>query len=285
MYQCRFGKRTMPLWLTELSKLVPSIAPALAYAAATFGFFHWLDKKASPAAKKAFTRWLQPVPYDQKAIVRAGLELFDRLYTTPLLSVSAFLRSSLFTTIMFCIFLYEFTDPRMLNDIPLVDNVVPLLLGLLINILSDYVSLFVVRRWLSAGVAKIRILLVGPAIGLIVVVLFQLMRDLIFLALSTIVQPSWTVVFNPIVVVAVISMHFQIGHEWFGTTLSAFVVHLWLPLLVLSIGLLKGLNYFRSGAVWTQWFLTKGRDHPLDAAGYVAAIIVFVTTVTLQRIF
>jgi hypothetical protein len=46
----------MPGWLTELFKLLGLSTP-LAYAAAVYGFFHFLDKKASGAAKQAMSNW------------------------------------------------------------------------------------------------------------------------------------------------------------------------------------------------------------------------------------
>jgi hypothetical protein len=274
----------MPPWLTELLKLLADklafITPAL-YAAATFGFFHWLDKKASSAAKNAFIDWLQPVAYDQRAIVRAGLELFDRLYTTPLLSVTAFLRSSAFTTLVFCIFLYEFSDIDSFNEVDASQTVITFGPSFVINILSDYVSLFVVRRWLIAGSDKVRTLLIGPAVGIIVVLLFQFARDVTtILALSS--YRDW--IFDIRLIGNLLLIHLTLP-QWFGTTISALIVHLWLPLLVLCIALLKTMNYFRRAVGWTQWFIKQGRQHPLDAVGYVAAMIAFVITIALQRLF
>jgi len=85
----------MPSWLVELTKLVPSLAIPGAYGAAAFGLFHWLDKKASGQAKRAISEWLKPLPYDRAAVGAAVVELFDRIYTSPLLSFRAFGRSML----------------------------------------------------------------------------------------------------------------------------------------------------------------------------------------------
>jgi hypothetical protein len=53
----------MPGWLTEALKLLGFTAP-FAYAAAVYGVFHFLDKKASGQAKKAIAtvaaQWIWP---------------------------------------------------------------------------------------------------------------------------------------------------------------------------------------------------------------------------------
>ena len=66
--------------------------------------------------------------------------------------------------------------------------------------------------------------------------------------------------------------------------LAAFVVHLWLPLFAVCVVFLRALNYLRLAVGGVQWFVKKGREHPLDAIGYVAAGLVFVITVAIQRI-
>jgi hypothetical protein len=73
----------MPVWPTEVLKLLGFTTPFI-YAAATYGFFRWLDKKASGPAKKAISGWLVPRQYDRTGIASAILELFDRVYTQPL---------------------------------------------------------------------------------------------------------------------------------------------------------------------------------------------------------
>jgi hypothetical protein len=56
---------------------------------------------------------------------------------------------------------------------------------------------------------------------------------------------------------------------------AAFVVHLWLPLFALCIMIVKVFNWFRLAVSKTQWLFRGGKEHPLDAVGYVAAILVF----------
>jgi hypothetical protein len=52
-------------------------------------------------------------------------------------------------------------------------------------------------------------------------------------------------------------------------------VHLWLSLPALCIVLRRVLNWHRLGVGVAQWFFKDGKDHPLDAIGYVAAALVF----------
>jgi hypothetical protein len=70
----------------------------------------------------------------------------------------------------------------------------------------------------------------------------------------------------------------------FALSLSegALLVHLWLPLFAISVVLLKGLNYFLLAAKTAQWFLKRGKDHPLEAVGFVAAPLVFIGATAVQ---
>jgi hypothetical protein len=63
----------MPSWLSEILKLTGFTTPFV-YAAAVYGFFHYVDKKASAQAKKAISAWLQPKEYDKTAVADAIVE-------------------------------------------------------------------------------------------------------------------------------------------------------------------------------------------------------------------
>ena len=78
---------------------------------------------------------------------------------------------------------------------------------------------------------------------------------------------------------------FIIRPDWWTFFFGAMVVYLWLPLLALAAGAAKTLNYFRLAVGWAQWFLKQGQNHPLEAIGYVAAIIVFTATVVSRLLF
>src|SRR5687768_8246694 len=70
------------------------------YAASVYGFFFYLDRKASPQAKKTISSWINSayIAKEQSSVV--AVEIFDRIYTKPLWGWRAVARSFLFTTIV-----------------------------------------------------------------------------------------------------------------------------------------------------------------------------------------
>jgi hypothetical protein len=56
---------------------------------------------------------------------------------------------------------------------------------------------------------------------------------------------------------------------------SALVVHSWLLLFAFGVVVVQLLNYFRSATRGVTWFLKRGREHPLEAVGFVGAMAVF----------
>jgi hypothetical protein len=77
-------------------------------------------------------------------------------------------------------------------------------------------------------------------------------------------------------------LQFNTHHIYGAMTISALIVHLWLPLFAACIIILKIANYFLLATQQTQWFLRRGKEHPLDALGFVAAAIVFLIAVSIQ---
>ena len=74
------------------------------YAAAAYGVFVWLDNETSDQAKAALASTMRLKDYDGKRIASALVEVFDRLYTVPLLHWRAMSRSALFTIIITAVF-------------------------------------------------------------------------------------------------------------------------------------------------------------------------------------
>src|SRR5262245_36530760 len=62
----------------------------------------------------------------------------------------------------------------------------------------------------------------------------------------------------------------------------ASLVHLWLPLFLIGALLNSGLRAFFRTAGLAQRFIKHGDEHPFDAIGIVAAILVFVVTMIWQ---
>jgi uncharacterized membrane protein YkvI len=254
------------------------------YAVAAYSFFHLLDENASVAAKTAITDWLLRRKYNHIQFGEATVAMFDRIYGPHLLSFKAFGRSALISSVLFAVALYEFhradqsslitvwpMDPRWISFV--------LVLCLGTNILSDYASLFIVRRLLIFGqVRPLRAALIGPAFGVLIVIAFLLLRN----SISSFVQmPDLSHVVDWDSIQADLDMNWR-ESEWRGMSLFALVVHLWLPLFVLCGALLKCLNYFRHVVGLTQWFLKGGKAHPLNAIGYVAGALVMIATTAMH---
>src|ERR1700730_3311239 len=92
--------------MEELLKLLGFTTP-LIYATAAYAFFHWLDENASDEAKAALARTMRFKDYKKEQVASALVEVFDRIYTYPLLRWPAFGRSLLFTTVVSAIWVFE----------------------------------------------------------------------------------------------------------------------------------------------------------------------------------
>jgi hypothetical protein len=256
----------MPYLLEAIWGLIQQLQlpTAVVYATSTYGFFHYLDTQASAQAKKAISGWFKPLEYDKAAVAAAVVEIFDRLYTRPLLGWRAALRSAALTMIITAIFLYEVAGFLVSRDF--------MVALFLTNIVTDYISLFIVRRYLLvAGNRPVFALVVGPVLGMCVVTLFTVARQLGLF--------YW----DP----APYDLSEELG--WMLDTyfyrmmfLSGLAVHLWLPLLGFGLLCVTGLNYLMRAIGGMQWFLKRGNDHPLDAVGWVLAAIVFVGTAVIR---
>jgi hypothetical protein len=69
-----------------------------------------------------------------------------------------------------------------------------------------------------------------------------------------------------------------------AANIAALLVHLWLPFFALCVGVLKGMNYLLLATKQVQWFIKRGKDHPLDALGFVATPLVFFGAVAVQML-
>ncbi|MEH2548161.1 hypothetical protein V1283_004806 [Bradyrhizobium sp. AZCC 2262] len=67
--------------------------------------------------------------------------------------------------------------------------------------------------------------------------------------------------------------------------LPALAVFTWLPLFALGIMTARLLTPLSWIVGRTQWFLKEGKEHPLKAIGYVAAVAAFICTGTARTVF
>lgn len=268
------------------------------YAAFTYWLFHWLDKKASAKAKRTFSKWLEPKDYRKEAMSLAILEAFDRIYTRPLLHWRGFLRSTLVTIGVTIVAVYEFFPfalygnalthmgqvfgPAFLNATfsqLLKQNLV----AIGTNIVSDFCGLLVIRRLLIRGKNRpVLMLFLGPVGGTLLIFIIFIIRDYCMSHMTFQISHPWASITN---FVLYDTFLLSSRPDWWTFFFGAMVVYLWLPLLALAASAAQALNYFRLAVGWARWFLKRGQDHPLEAIGYVAAIIVFTLTVVSRLLF
>jgi hypothetical protein len=251
------------------------------YSAAAYWLFRWLDENASDEAKAALASTMKLSKYRDEQVAAALVEVFDRLYTYPLMSLRAFLRSTCFTLIVTTIYLLEFSD--IVSAIQMViltrTNLIFIAVGVfysemfVTNILTDYISLFAIRRSLvNYGSKPIFALSIGILLGAIIINVGTLLRS----------------VFGYL---AVIGPHFDwylAYFEWLShatVSISAMMVFAWLPLFAFGILMIRALAPFAWVVIHARWLLKDGKEHPLKAIGCVAAIFVFAIAAGRQLIF
>lgn len=252
------------------------LATPFAYAAAIYGLFHFVDKKASGKAKLAVSRWLKSnEEYSRDRVGQALVEGFDRIYGTPLLSFRSLLRSAAISIVITVIVLVEFpgvyglliafaqsVKPEYFPDVA-IEVAKVILFALFLNVLSDYISLFAVRFWLKKAANKpYAALLAAPLVGAIII--------------SGIFYIQW------VAMGGLLSNSLAMMSGWKAYLITstniyaALIVHLWLPLFAIGVALIRLLSTTRWAASNLQWFLKQGQHHPFEAIGYVVAVLVFV---------
>jgi hypothetical protein len=246
------------------------LATPFGLAWATYLIFHRADSKASEPLKEAISGWLRRQPYqrtDWQSVI-VGM-MFDRLYTYPLIRPRAILRSLIISMMVFVAFI-SISSPAL--SVPTVLIIAPYLASV---ILSDYLSLFVVRRCLLfSNDYPMMSLLLSFFFGSIVIVFaffcgFEIQRYFI-------VRPIYVVI---------LSNHLMPIPYWIGRgtaglpilnlVIPALLVHFWLPLFAAGAFTIRFLYRFAQAAVWAQWALKQGNRHPLEAIGFVAAAFIF----------
>jgi hypothetical protein len=251
------------------------------FAAATYYFFNWLDRNASTQATQAISGWVRGQPYKRIDMRLAITAAFDRLYTSPLFRVKAFLRSATLSSIVWLAFLAIWAPVHLQlvrsgTPIPILITNYSTTLGSVI--LSDYISLFVVWRCLiiAAGHPIGAILLAGAIGSVVIIIIFILLGASLLvedLFLINLVRPS-----APRLTLGIlVGYTIKIGGV-FGTVFPALVVHFWLPLFAIGALGVRFLYPIFRAIEWAQWFLKQGNQHPLRAIGVVAAVLVFAGT-------
>jgi hypothetical protein len=160
-------------------------------------------------------------------------------------------------------------------------------------ILTDYVSLFFVRRFLEfAQRYPICAALFSSVVGLVLVAIGMFiwnfigllaesphMHDLEFVGFL----PSWGAIIKLLQLAPSVSAKYFGSHPLSSTMTSALIIHLWLPLFALSSLAVKLIFWIFRAVEKAQWFLKQGDAHPLKAIGIVATIIVFGNAMTVKE--
>jgi hypothetical protein len=269
--------------MASISEYVGLGVPVM-FAGVAYGLFHWLDEKASDEAKAALGKWSRSISYDRNAAAAAIVELFDRIYGSPLSSWRSLARSSAITATLTLTYAVLYTP--MFGGPGVTIRATPLYVTLpatlIFNILTDYISLFIVRQFLQIRERSQFLILVGGAFaGMFTILFFYFLRDAIIAFIGSIrwgqsIGATWRLLIG--------GWRLEYRALWTGqgiavlhslVILPALVTHIWLLLLAVAVALVRASRYFFLSVEKVQWVLKKGDEHPLEAAGYVAAVVVF----------
>jgi hypothetical protein len=276
------------------------------YAAGIYKLFSWFDQDASDGAKGALAKTMTLRDYDKKQVADALVEVFDRLYSYPLFSFRAFFRSMLFTVVITAIYAFEFLPAMdylrlLLSKIPVLSGFViaptgfvessllpalqwgAILYGMIFstNVLTDYLSLFVIRPWLArCGVAPVFALITAALFGFIIVNTGAMLRAGVLIGYILYLAAGQSDS------AAAIASDWLYRSWWLmlPTVIPALAVFAWLPLFAVGILAIRALTPLSWLVEKTRWALKDGEEHPLKAIGYVAALIVFIVAATLREL-
>jgi len=227
--------------MEELAKQLGYNTAPFIYAGMAYGLFHWLDENASDEAKAALARTMRFKDYMNEQVASALVEVFDRIYTYPLLRWRAFCRSLLFTTVVSAIFLFEVLRPAVMRINQDIGTnwalwLVIFLALLLFNAFSDYLSLFVIRPLLvRSGTKPVIGLALGAMSGTAIVIASNALRIALVsghgvFVVSLIEFVQFVMPWGPDVLLRLI-------YAW-----PALAVFVWLPLFALGILIVRLLT-------------------------------------------
>ena len=265
-------------------------------AAATYAVFAWLDNNASDEATKVISSWLHGRSHNKLDLGNLIINAFDRIYTSPLLTLRAFRRSAAISTSAWLL-LYlvplifsqlwnrgedwnKLINFRGMQLLPLLFT--GLVVAFFLIVLTDYISLFFVRRFLWLAQAyPIRASTISSIIGLIVVALsYCVFLVLALLTMYYLVPYVSNFCLDPFSMYDIVGKIKPVTQPmllagFIVIMRPAFIIHLWLPLFALSSLIVQLIFWIFRAVEWAQWFLKQGDAHPLKAIGIVATIIVF----------
>jgi hypothetical protein len=164
--------------MTLFLKLLGFTAP-FTYAAVVYGLFLFLERNASPAARRTVSDWVKGEPYTKEHVANIAVYVFDRLYTYPLLRWRPIVRTAVLSIVLTVVIIYTNIPVFWLFVRRRPEELLPHL-GFFVfkNVVSDYCSLFVVRQWLLIGAkSPLLALATGPVVGALVVCAVYMILD------------------------------------------------------------------------------------------------------------
>jgi hypothetical protein len=254
------------------------LATPFAYAASVYGAFAWLENDATENAKSALAGAMRLREFDGNQVGLAIVEVFDLLYTRPLLGLRALFRSILFTVVVTAVYSYEhlpqtFSKAVFGSDDPtdLHNPYRAFLVGMLLtNAVTDHVSLFAIRKWLAGwGASPVLGMLFGAFIGLFIVGVGFALRAMLTEALSGFAMLDFDVFKG------------YLNVSYYGILPGA-LVFVWLPLFAFGILAIRAVAPLSWVVTRVQWASKSANEHPLRAVGCVAAGTVFVAAAGWQ---
>jgi hypothetical protein len=236
------------------------------------GYFWWLDRKAAAQAKRTITDWFAGASYKKADVSRVIVDVFDLLYTRPLWGWRAMLRSAFISLILTIVIAEQFYPTwAMVWRVPELWYFTTR--QFCQNIVSDYFSLFFIRRWLvMAGKRPLFALVSAPLVGAIIVAGCYALIDVGTYSI-------WMGEFHWRYFLEDVFMWDRLiryeGMRW-SLLVPAFAVHLWMPLFALGVLVAQFINSVRMAGRFSQWFFAQGKAHPLRSIGYIAGAATFV---------
>jgi hypothetical protein len=245
-----------------------------AAAAAMYLLFLFLDKKASSEATTAVAAWIQNEKYKRLDLTSAVVSSFDALYGQRLFSFQALFRSASLS--IASVLIYHFMlDVSLRTEFRfLAKFVVPLV------IVSDYISLFAIKACLIRAKSNQLVLTVLALILASVAISLTVFSFYLWIWLDQmhLIHEPRKLHF----ILEYVGISFSALPGMFNQVAPALFVHLWLPLFLLAGILNKAINQFFRATGVTQWFLKHGSEHPFEAIGITASVIVFVLAAIIK---
>jgi hypothetical protein len=252
--------------------------------------FTYIDKNASGPANQALSQWIGGQHYQKSDLTSAVVGAFDALYSYPLFKLKAFIRSLAISTIAF-VFVYFIRFQDVISHWQQLGKDIDIIITFLAcTVISDYISLFIIRKILCLDYLSIILtLFMAIAMAALIVILIFMAGiatvSIIYLTVSSSVPIRYSLQSHEYYSFIINSMRELLtprGIWSYRVFYPALLVHLWLVGFALSVALLRVWTGSIRAIVFAQWALEGGNQHPFKAIGFVAGILTFMGGVVVE---